>query len=240
MKQDETINIIEAVLFISEGPVLLEHLRHLLNGMEENEIVSHIAELNRRLKSHPIEVVEIADGYQIRTKPEYSEWVKAFHKLERSTKLSPASLEVLSIVTYKQPITRQEIEDIRGVDSSGIVKKLLDKGLIKSMGRKILPGRPMTFGTSRKFLEYFGLARLSDVPTLKDLPEDVEAEISQKALVFEKEAVSGEKDESDIQIEKEAAFIEPVEEDHDDKEPEDEFQKNTDEEEGNTSSEDSR
>jgi segregation and condensation protein B len=96
--------------------------------------------------------------------------------MDKTTKLSQPSLDTLSIVAYKQPITRQEVEDIRGVDSSGVIKTLLEKKIIGPMGRKDVPGRPIMYRTTRKFLEYFGLKDLSDLPTLEDFKEELKAE----------------------------------------------------------------
>ncbi len=218
MENSDAVKIIEAVLFISDKPVPIGDLVEIVDGFDKEKIGICVGELNQKLEDHAVEVVEIAEGYQVRTKQEYGEWVKKFHKIERATRLSPASLEVLSIIAYKQPITRQEIEDIRGVDSSGIVKKLLEKSLIKSMGRKKLPGKPMAFGTTKRFLEYFGLVKLSDLPTLKDFPENMESGSAQTSMEFDDEPQ--EKDESDIQMEKEAAMIEPANEDYEDDEDE--------------------
>jgi segregation and condensation protein B len=214
---------LEAILFVSEGPVSLEDILSMLEGKEQGEINTLVERLNKKLDGHAIEIVPIAGGFQLRTRPDLAETIKAFHKLERSTRLSPAALEVLSIVAYRQPITRQEIEDIRGVDSSGVVTKLLDRSLIKSMGRRKIIGKPMTFGTTNKFLEYFGLVKLSDMPMLKDFSEEenIDVDVLQKGLDLQ----IGErkpKEEEDLRIEEEAAMIEPAEEDYEDADEEDE------------------
>ncbi|MBI5179392.1 MAG: SMC-Scp complex subunit ScpB [Nitrospinae bacterium] len=175
--------MLEAVLFVSDSPVPLEDLHAVLEAFNRDEIRLMVDELNQKFEGHGLQVVEIAEGYQMRTRPECGEYIKKFHKLNRSTKLSQAALETLSIIAYRQPITRQEVEDIRGVDCGGVLKNLLDKSLVKSLGRKKVPGKPVTFGTTKKFLEYFGLVKLSDLPTLKDLPGD-EAAVLQEALNF--------------------------------------------------------
>ncbi len=183
---------VEAVLFVSDAPVTADDLRAILEGSDAGDAadVADVAELMRELNAkyedHGLQIVEIAGGFQLRTKPECGEWVKRFHKISRSTKLSQAALETLSMIAYRQPITRQEIEDIRGVDSSGVIKNLLDKNLIKSLGRKHVPGKPVTFGTTKKFLEYFGLVKLGDLPTLKDLPGDESAAL-QERLQFDQD-----------------------------------------------------
>lgn len=228
MSQNEDLQKLEAILFVSEGPVSLENILLMLEDRDQGELNTIVEKLNKKLEGHAIEVVSIAGGFQLRTRPELSETIKEFHKLERSTRLSPAALEVLSIIAYRQPITRQEIEDIRGVDSSGVVTKLLDRGLTKSMGRRKVVGKPMTFGTTNKFLEYFGLVKLSDMPMLKDISEDedIDIDILQKGLDL-RMAEGKPKEDEDLQIEEEAAMIEPAEEDYEDGDEENE---NTDEE----------
>ncbi|GMT42152.1 MAG: hypothetical protein IEMM0002_0563 [bacterium] len=225
MDKEETLRIIEAILFVSDGPVAVKDISSVLDGSTSEDVSSLLEEFGGRLGGHGVEVVEIAGGLQMRTRSECGKWIKKFHQLNRSTKLSQASLETLSIIAYKQPVTRQEIEDVRGVDSSGPVRTLLDKNLIKSMGRRKLPGKPMTFGTTQKFLEYFGLVKLSDLPTLKEFPAELEG--TQKNLNFdqpngttEAEEETEEKFPEDIQIEEEAAAVEPVEEDYADEESE--------------------
>jgi len=131
-------------------------------------------ELKTDYNARGIQLVEIAEGYQLCTREEYAEWIKKFYKIDKGSKLSQASLETLSIIAYKQPITRVELEEIRGVDSGGVVRTLLEKNLIKNMGRKKVPGRPMMYGTTRKFLEYFGLKSLSDLPTLEEFKDDIQ------------------------------------------------------------------
>jgi segregation and condensation protein B len=191
LERNDAIKAIEAVLFVSDTPVTVENLHAVLEGFNRDEIAEMLQELNGKYEEHGIQVVEIAEGFQLRTKPECADWVKKFHKLSKSTKLSQAALEVLSMIAYRQPITRQEIEDIRGVDSSGVLKNLLDKNLIKSLGRKKVVGKPVSFGTTKKFLEYFGLVKLSDLPTLKDFPGD-ETVVMQEHLRFDQRPESPE------------------------------------------------
>jgi len=212
----DVLSIIEALLFVSDEPVNINNLKDVVGMKENEEILEAIDALRKKLGERALEIVEIAGGYQLRTRPEHGDYIKKFHKLTRATRLSPASIEVLSIIAYKQPITRQEIEDIRGVDSSGIVKKILEKQLIKSMGRKKLPGKPMAFGTTKRFLEYFGLVKISDLPTLKDFPEEMELIGEQKSIDFNNADDESEKSDVDIEIEEEVAMIEPAVEDYDD------------------------
>ena len=103
-----------------------------------------------------LRIVEVAGGYQIASRPELAQWIKRLKKVKQSSRLSKPSLETLAIVAYKQPIVKAEIEDIRGVDSSGVLKGLLDKHMIKIIGRKDVAGRPILYATTKKFLQYFG------------------------------------------------------------------------------------
>lgn len=167
--------VIENILFIADSPITLEKIGEVFNGdVNKAEIKGILDELKADYNSRGVQLVEIAEGYQLCTRPEYAEWIKKFYKIDKGSKLSHASLETLSIIAYKQPITRIEMEEIRGVDSGGVVKTLSEKNLIKNMGRKKVPGRPMMYGTTRKFLEYFGLKSLTDLPTLEELKEDTQ------------------------------------------------------------------
>ena len=167
--------IIENILFIADSPITLEKIGEVFNGeMNKGEIKKIMDELKTDYNARGIQLMEIAEGYQLCTREEYAEWIKKFYKIDKGSKLSQASLETLSIIAYKQPITRIELEEIRGVDSGGVVRTLLEKNLIKNMGRKKVPGRPMMYGTTRKFLEYFGLKSLSDLPTLEEFKDDIQ------------------------------------------------------------------
>lgn len=181
--------VIENILFIADSPITLEKIGEVFNGdVNKAEIKGILDELKADYNGRGVQLVEIAEGYQLCTRPEYAEWIKKFYKIDKGSKLSHASLETLSIIAYKQPITRIEMEEIRGVDSGGVVKTLSEKNLIKNMGRKKVPGRPMMYGTTRKFLEYFGLKSLTDLPTLEELKED-----TQKAdTATQEEKVQGE------------------------------------------------
>ncbi|MFQ5431925.1 MAG: SMC-Scp complex subunit ScpB [Nitrospinota bacterium] len=236
MEKEQAVNILEVILFVSDAPVSAENICHVIDGLERGDVPDMISELNSRMDGRGLEAVEIAGGYQLRSRQEFGQWVKRFHKMRRSTRLSQASLETLSIIAYRQPITRQEIEDIRGVDSSGPVKTLLDKNLIKSMGRKKVPGKPMTFGTSGKFLEYFGLVKLSDLPTLKDFPS---GEGDQQAIGFDEPVGEEGKNRDDTQLEEEAAMTEPAEEDYADETADDEVTDDFSENETDTAAENS-
>jgi segregation and condensation protein B len=162
--------IIEALLFVSEVPLSLAKIKELLSMYTHGEITAALDDLREEYggESHGFALVEVAQGYQLRTKPEYAGWVRKLNKMT-PTRLSRAALETLAIIAYKQPILRSEVEAIRGVDVGGVLHVLLEKKLIKIMGRKNVPGRPFLYGTTQKFLEVFSLQDLSSLPNLKEL-----------------------------------------------------------------------
>ncbi len=177
MEQAELKSIVENVLLAADQPVNAGELEKIfLNVAEKKELQAILEELQKEYQSKNLQIVEVADGYQLCTRHEYNEWIRKFLKLDRSSRLSQPSLDTLSIIAYKQPLTRQEVDDIRGVDSSGVLKTLLEKKIIGPAGRKKVAGRPIMYRTTQKFLEYFGLKDLSDLPTLEDLREELEGE----------------------------------------------------------------
>jgi len=162
--------IIEALLFVSEVPLSLSKIKELLAMYTHGEITAALEDLRKEYSgdNHGCAVAEVAQGYQLRTKPEYAGWVRKLNKIT-PTRLSRAALETLAIIAYKQPILRSEVEAIRGVDVGGVLHLLLEKKLIKIMGRKNVPGRPFLYGTTQRFLEVFSLQDLSSLPSLKEL-----------------------------------------------------------------------
>ncbi|MFH1994174.1 MAG: SMC-Scp complex subunit ScpB [Nitrospinota bacterium] len=175
MELTTTKAIIENILLVSDRPVTPDKIIETLEGAIDADTFKNIMdELMHEYKQRGIQIIEIAMGYQLATRPKYADWIGRFINIDRKTKLSKAALEVLSIIAYRQPITRIEIDTIRGVDSGGVVKSLIDKKLIRGMGRKKVIGKPMMFGTSRRFLEYFGLRNLADLPTIEEFREKEE------------------------------------------------------------------
>ncbi|PKN72331.1 MAG: SMC-Scp complex subunit ScpB [Deltaproteobacteria bacterium HGW-Deltaproteobacteria-10] len=164
--------VIEALILASEAPLALEKICVILDNVEKAEVKNAleqlIAEYNERASG--IGLVEVAGGFQFRTRPELGSWVKKL-KGTKPASLSPAALETLAIVAYRQPIVKAEIEDIRGVDVSAPLRGLLDKKLVRIVGRKDVPGKPIIYGTTKKFLEVFNLKDLSELPTLRELKE---------------------------------------------------------------------
>jgi segregation and condensation protein B len=172
--QEELKHAIEALLFASERPLTLEDIKQ---AFEEDLKVEEIRELLGFLKTdyetqnRGFRLYEIAGGYQLVTDERFSSYLKKFYQAREKKRLSQASLETLSVVAYRQPVTRADIEFIRGVNVDGAIKTLLEKGLIRLVGRKEVPGRPMLYGTTKDFLEHFGLSSLKELPSLKEYTE---------------------------------------------------------------------
>ncbi len=173
MESKDKKSLLEALLFVSGEPVTLADLKGAVD-MPEAEVKQILEELIGEYgeKNSGILITEIAGGYRMITNPSYSQWIKKFKNTSASNKLSMPALETLSIIAYKQPIIKAELEQIRGVNSDGVIKTLLDRRLIKIMGRKEMPGKPLLYGTTREFLQYFGLKELTDLPTLKELTRE--------------------------------------------------------------------
>src|SRR3972149_653162 len=180
MEDAEIKAVIETLLFISGESLSENRIKNVLEDVDLSKIKSLFWELQHEyeMRSSGLRIVEIAGGFQIATRPEFAGWIKKLKKVKQSSKLSRPSLETLAIIAYKQPIVKAEIEDIRGVDSTGVIKGLLDKHLLKIIGRKDVPGRQILYATTREFLQYFGLREISDLPTLKEFTELMEEDES--------------------------------------------------------------
>ena len=163
--------LVESLIFAADVPLKTERLATLLE-VERAAVTATLKELlaDYQDAQRGFELVEVAGGYQFRTRADLAEYVQ---RLEpgRAFKLSRAGLESLAIVAYRQPITRAEVDYLRGVDSGRVVKTLLEKRFIRILGKKEVPGRPLIYGTSREFMEFFGLKDLSDLPSLKEFSE---------------------------------------------------------------------
>jgi segregation and condensation protein B len=162
--------IIESLIFVSESPLSLDQIKEVLGEVSKKEIQRLLSELQEDCEraQRGVTLVEVAEGFQFRTRPQHAEWIKKLKKT-KPLALSRPALETLAIVAYKQPIVRSEVEKIRGVDSGGVLRTLLERKLIRILGKKDVPGKPLVYGTSKQFLEMFGLKDLSSLPTLKDL-----------------------------------------------------------------------
>ncbi len=164
--------IIEALLFAAPEP-LTQNRINLIFEADRPDLAEVVEKLRDRYLSegHGFQINNVAGGYQINTRPDYDVYVKRLLNKSGRLMLSPAALETIAIIAYKQPLNRYDIEAIRGVDCSGVLKTLLTRNLIKVKGRDEGSGRPLLYATTDKFLEYFGLARLSDMPQLKEINE---------------------------------------------------------------------
>jgi len=164
--------VIEALLFASDRPLNVLEINACLSDKTTSDITQALEELKAEYDAmgRSFVIKEVAKGYQFRTQSEYAPYVLQMFK-SSPTRLSRAALETLAIIAYEQPILRQKIERLRGVDVGGILKMLLEKDLIKIMGRKTLPGRPLIYGTTKKFLEVFDLKDLESLPKLKEIEQ---------------------------------------------------------------------
>lgn len=164
--------IVEALIFASPEPVTLKALGKLLDTEPKEDIAAAVEALQQDYdRPGGLQVVEVAGGYQIVTRPELHEWVRRLFTERTTQKLSVAALETLAVVAYKQPVTGPEIAEIRGVNTVGVLSTLMERKLVKLVGRKQVVGRPFLYGTTREFLERFGLNDLSDLPKVEDMSD---------------------------------------------------------------------
>ncbi len=169
-KSTQAVNVkrvVEAILFAADRPISLRRLALLLGEAADGRAVRKAVDELREeydARGAAFQIQEIAEGLQLLTHPEYQPWIAKLFSSRRDEKISPASLETLAIVAYKQPVLRAQIEDIRGVQAGQILRQLLERGLIKIVGRHNSPGRPILYGTTRRFMQHFGLRSLRDLP----------------------------------------------------------------------------
>ena len=194
MENTEKIkSIIEALLIVSEEGLSAEELKNAITESDTRDITEAIRLLREEYGSsgRAFNIAEIAGRYRIVTRPEYLPWVNNLYQKEVD-RLTGPSLETLAIIAYKQPATRAEVENVRGVNVGGVLKTLLDKDLIRVRGRKDVIGRPLVYGTTGKFLEIFGLNSVDDLPALRDFSEeDLEyGRPQEQVLVKEEDAES--------------------------------------------------
>ena len=172
MEASEKRRIVEALILSSSEPISAVKLAEIIPYCKPGHAKDLVNELNTEYaeQDRAFEIWEVAGGYQLRTRAEFSGYLQKLQK-ERALRLSQAALETLAIIAYRQPVTRAEIEDVRGVDAGAVVKTLLERHLIRIAGQREVPGRPMLYATSRRFLEVFGLDDLKGLPTLRELDE---------------------------------------------------------------------
>ena len=167
---EEIKNIIESLLLVAGEPLTIDRINNILTLAGKKEIRNALSELSKEYEARRggFFLREVAGGYQIRTRPEYREWIKRLIQ-PKALRLSKAALETLAIIAYKQPIIRNDIEHVRGVNCGGILRMLLERRLIRVLGKKEIPGRPLIYATTKQFLEVFDLKDLKDLPT----PEEI-------------------------------------------------------------------
>jgi segregation and condensation protein B len=164
--------IVESLIFIHDAPLSVDRLAQILEEFERADIRIALEDLMEDYThgERGIILTQVAGGYQFRTRPDHADYVRRLTK-SKGVKFSQSALETLAIIAYRQPITRAEVEYLRGVDSGGVMKSLLEKKLLKILGKKDVPGKPLIYGTSREFLELFDLKDLNQLPTLKEIQE---------------------------------------------------------------------
>jgi segregation and condensation protein B len=171
---DQLRAIVEALIFASPEPLTPRMLLKLLADEPKEDVLAAVEAVQQDYGSRPgLHVTEVAGGFQITTRPELHEWVRRLFHERTTQKLSVAALETLSVIAYKQPITQAEIGEIRGVNTSGVLSTLLERHLIKIVGRKNVVGRPFLYGTTREFLIRFGLKDLGDLPKIEDMAQQL-------------------------------------------------------------------
>ncbi|MFH0724755.1 MAG: SMC-Scp complex subunit ScpB [Pseudomonadota bacterium] len=163
-------NIIESLLFVTDAPLSIERLKTILTGVEGKELRLALEALSAEYEARngAFYLSEVAGGYQIRTRTVYNEWIKLLLK-PSPLRLSQPALETLAIIAYRQPIIRADIEHLRGVDCGGVLRMLMEKKLVRVLGRKEIPGRPLIYATTRQFLEMFDLKDLKELPTAHEI-----------------------------------------------------------------------
>jgi segregation and condensation protein B len=175
-------SIVESLLFAADKPLTLKQLGELLGETELARVRAAVAAVEQHYEARGFQLHQVAGGYQFRTHPENASWVQKL-LAAKPVRLTRAQLETLAICAYRQPITRPEIDEVRGVDSGGTLKTLMERSLVRILGKKEEPGRPMLYGTTKEFLEFFNLGDLKDLPTLREFHELSEEHQAQVAAL---------------------------------------------------------
>lgn len=177
--------IIEAVLFASSRPITMNDMRRIMKSLKTHDIERALQSLQEDYTNsqRSFEIREIAGGYEIMTRKEFAPWVFKLEVQKRAKQATQSALETLAILAYKQPVTKAEIEDLRGVDVGGVINTLAARGLVKIVGKKEVPGRPFLYGTTEKFLEHFGLKNLADLPNIQEIKHLVENSVKREDLL---------------------------------------------------------
>lgn len=176
--------IIEALLFASSRPMTIAEIRKVMKSFRPGEIDKMAQELKTEYETNRrgFEIREIAGGYEVVTRKEFAPWLLKLEIQKKAKQATQSALETLAILAYKQPVTKAEIEALRGVDVTGVLDTLVGRGLIKIVGKKEVPGRPFLYGTTEKFLEHFGLKSLADLPNMDEIKTLVENSVKKEDL----------------------------------------------------------
>ena len=183
--------IVEALIFASSKPLTVSEIRKVTKVLTAGQIEKIAAELKADYQStgRSFELLEIAGGYEISTKKEWAPWILKIELQRKARQATQSALETLAILAYKQPLTRAEIEALRGVDTSGVLNTLMEKNFIRIVGKKEVPGRPFMYGTTGKFLEHFGLKALQDLPSIEEIRQIVDSSVKKDELMGTKKIV---------------------------------------------------
>ena len=205
MDKTQAKNIIEAMLFVSDKPLFINEIKGVLEDLDVKEVKEVIACLAKEYEDtrRGFRLKEIAGGYQIVTDTVFAPWLQKLYKTSGADRLRGPSLETLAIIAYKQPVTKPEIEAIRGVNVDGVLKTLVEKTLIRVVGRKDTVGRPILYGTTSEFLQYFGLNSLDELPRLEEF-NITEKDIEIPAYLRKEESVVEDEVKSETLPQKEA------------------------------------
>ena len=172
MDRESQKRIVEALVLGAPEPVSAQKMAEVVPGLDAEDARALVVELGREYEElgRAFEIWEVAGGYQLRTRPEYASYLRLLHR-ERPLRLSRAALETLAVVAYRQPVTRAEVEAVRGVEVDAVMRSLLERQLVRIAGHREVPGRPMLYATTKRFLEVFGLGELEDLPTLREIEQ---------------------------------------------------------------------
>jgi segregation and condensation protein B len=183
--------VVEALIFASSKPLTPAEIRKVTKVLNVAQIEKIVAELKEDYQKSErcFELLEIAGGYELSTRKEFAPWILKIELQRKARQATQSALETLAILAYKQPLTRAEIEALRGVDTSGVLSTLMEKNFIKIVGKKEVPGRPFMYGTTEKFLEHFGLKELQDLPSIDEIKKMVESSVKKEELMGTKKIV---------------------------------------------------
>lgn len=172
MERSQQKQIVEALIVAAGEPVSAARLAEIVPGLEASDVPGLVAELRGEYEAQgrALEIWEVAGGYQLRTHASVAPYLRLLHR-ERAVRLTRAALETLAVIAYRQPVTRAEVEHVRGVEAGPVLKSLVDRKLARIAGHREVPGRPLVYATTKRFLEVFGLPRLDDLPTLREVEE---------------------------------------------------------------------